>query len=112
MDGRPIRWWKPETEPHMVETLSFIKHACLLSHCSRVWLLATLRAVARQVSLSMGFSSKNTGVACHFLFQGNFPAQGSNLSPSAPGLQADPFLLSHHGNPLLPQEFTLELQTL
>ena len=28
---------------------------------------------------SMGFPSKNTGVGCHFLFQGIFPTQGSNL---------------------------------
>ena len=25
--------------------------------------------------------SKNTGVGCHFLLQGNFPTQGSNLHP-------------------------------
>ena len=25
------------------------------------------------------FPGKNTGVGCHFLFQGNFPTQGSNL---------------------------------
>ena len=28
----------------------------------------------------MGFSSKNTEVGCHFLLQGIFPTQGSNLS--------------------------------
>ena len=27
------------------------------------------------------FSGKNTGVGCHFLFQGIFPCQGSNLRP-------------------------------
>ena len=35
--------------------------------------------VAHQASLSMRFFSKNTGVGCHFLLQGIFPTQGSNL---------------------------------
>ena len=34
--------------------------------------------VAHQAPLSMGLSSKNTGVGCHAL-QGIFPTQGSNL---------------------------------
>ena len=34
---------------------------------SRVQLCATLRTVARQAPLSMGFPGKNTGVGCHFL---------------------------------------------
>ena len=32
-----------------------------------------------QAPLSMGFPSKNTGVGCHFLLQGIFLIQGSNL---------------------------------
>ena len=35
--------------------------------------------VAHQAPLSMGFPSKNTGVGCHFLLQGTFLTQGSNL---------------------------------
>ena len=35
--------------------------------------------VAHQASLSMNFPGKNTGVGCHFLFQGIFLSQGSNL---------------------------------
>ena len=31
------------------------------------------------VSSVHGFPGKNTGVDCHFLFQGIFPTQGSNL---------------------------------
>ena len=42
----------------------------------------------------MGFPSKNTGAGCHFLLQGNFPTQGSNLHL----LQADSLLLSHQGD--------------
>ena len=36
-----------------------------------------------QASLSMDFSSKNTGVGYHFLLQGVFPSQGLNLLSSA-----------------------------
>ena len=35
--------------------------------------------VAHQAPLSMDFPGKNTGVGCHFLLQGIFPTQGSNL---------------------------------
>ena len=48
---------------------------------SHVRLFATPWTVACQAPLSMRFSSKNTGVDCHFLLQGIFPTQGSNLGP-------------------------------
>ena len=38
-----------------------------------------LCTVALQAPLSMGFSSKNTGVGCRFLLQGIFLTQGSNF---------------------------------
>ena len=44
---------------------------------SCVRLFASLWTIACQAPLSMG---KNTGVAYHFLFQGIFLTQGSNLS--------------------------------
>ena len=43
-----------------------------------VQLFGTPRTIVRQASLSMEFSSKNTGVGCHSLLQGIFPTQGSN----------------------------------
>ena len=46
---------------------------------SHVRLFATPWFVAYQAPLSMGFSSKNTGVGCHFLLQGIFSTQGLNL---------------------------------
>ena len=45
---------------------------------------------------------KNTGVGCHFLLQGIFPTQGSNL-----GLlhcRQIPYHLSHQGSPDLCKE--------
>ena len=51
----------------------------MLSHFSHVWLFATLWIIAPQAPLSMGSPGKNTGVGCHFLLQGIFPTQGSNL---------------------------------
>ena len=41
--------------------------------------LATPRTVAFQASLSWDSPGKNTGVGCHFLLQGIFPTQESNL---------------------------------
>ena len=49
-----------------------------VSRFSHVRFFATLWTVARQAPLSMGFSSKNTGVGCHALLQGIFLTQGSN----------------------------------
>ena len=51
----------------------------MLSHFSCVQLCVTLWTVARQVPLSMNSTGKNTGVAYHFLLQGTFLTQGSNL---------------------------------
>ena len=44
---------------------------CGLSCFSCVWLFVKLWTVACQASLSMGFSSKNTGAGCHPLVQGS-----------------------------------------
>jgi len=43
------------------------------------------------------FPGKNTGVRCHFLLQGIFPTQGSNLCLLH--CQVDSLPLSHQGNP-------------
>ena len=51
----------------------------MLSHFNLVRVCATLWTIARQALLSMGFSSKNTGVGRHALLQGIFLTQGSNL---------------------------------
>ena len=60
--------------------------------------LVTSWTVARQAPLSMGFPSKNTGMGCHFLPQGIFLTQGSNLSLLH--WQIDSLPLSHQGSPL------------
>ena len=68
---------------------------------SGVHLFATPWTVAHQVPLSMGYSSKNTGVSCHALLQGSFPTQG--LNPHLLSLlhwQADSLPLHHLGSPL------------
>ena len=46
---------------------------------SQVQLSVTPWTVACQALLSIGFSDKNTGMGCHFLLQGIFRTQGSNL---------------------------------
>ena len=56
---------------------SGVEQCMILSH---VHLFATPWTVAHQAPLSMEFSRcKNTGVSCHFILQGIFPTQGSNL---------------------------------
>ena len=64
---------------------------------SRVWFFVTSWTVAHQAPLSMGFSSKNTGIACHFLLQGISPTQGSN--PCHLHWQVNSLPLNHLGSP-------------
>ena len=59
-------------------TMNICHYACLLSSFSRVPLFSTLRTVARQAPLSMGFSRQDTGVDCHALLQGIFLTQRLN----------------------------------
>ena len=56
-----------------------MKYFLKVKSLSRVWLFVTPYTVAYRAPQSMEFSSKSTGVGCHFLFQGIFPTQGSNL---------------------------------
>ena len=55
---------------------------------SPVHFFVTLWTTVHQTPLSMEFSSKNTGVVCHFLLQGIFQIRGMNPHP-----------LSHWGSP-------------
>ena len=52
--------------------------ARVFSCFSHVWLFVTWWTIAHQASLSIGFSSKNTGVGCQALLQEIFPRQWSN----------------------------------
>ena len=52
---------------------------CMLSHFYHARLFVTLWTVARQAPLSMEFFRQDTGVSCHFLLQGIFLTQESNL---------------------------------
>ena len=61
------------------------------SHFSCFQFFATPWTVVCQASLSMGFSSKNTGVGCHVLFWWIFPTQGSNPYPLRPPALAGRF---------------------
>ena len=70
---------------------------CMLSRFSHVQLCATLWTVACQVSLSLGFPGKNTGVGCHAHLQGIFPTQG--LDPDLPHCRQILYQLSHKGSP-------------
>ena len=65
---------------------------------SSVRLFVTPWTGAHQAPLSMGFPSNNNGMGCHFLFQGTFRIQGSNL----PLLhwRVDSLPLDYQGSPI------------
>ena len=58
----------------MTEVLKF----CVCSAASVCPTLCDPISVVYQAPLSMGFSGNNTGVGCHFPFQGIFLTQGLN----------------------------------
>ena len=92
-DGHSLRWKEPAISRHWqaLEFKACLYHSSLCRSCIRaahifscVQLFATLRIVACQAPLSMGFfrqEYKNTGVDYHSLLQGIFPTHGLNLSP-------------------------------
>ena len=79
-------------------------HACVLSHSSRVRLLATLWTVALQASLSMGFSRQEhwSGLPCPP--PGDLPNPGiESVFPMSPALAGGFFPTVPPGKPLLSQ---------
>ena len=73
---------------------------CYAQSLSYIQLFATPWTVARQVPLSMGFSRQEYWSGFHFLLQGIFLTQGSNLYlPCLLHWQADSLPVSHLGKP-------------
>ena len=75
----------PTTSPHSSSTSSATTSSdvcCVLSHFSRVWLLATIWTAAHQAPLveevQADSPGKNTGGGCHALLQRISPTQWSN----------------------------------
>ena len=62
---------------------------CMLSHFGRVQLFATLRTVAHQASMSMGFSRQEYWTGLPFPSPGDLPDPG--IDPGSPALQTDAF---------------------
>ena len=62
--------------------------ACMLSCFSLVRLFVTLWTLPTRLLCPWDSLGKNTGVGCHALLQGIFPAQGQNLNLMSPALQA------------------------
>ena len=69
----------------------------LLNHFSRVRLCATPETAAHQAPPSLGFSSTNTGVGCHFLLQCMKVKRESKVAQSCPTL-SDPMDCSLPGS--------------
>ena len=88
--------------PFLLLNLSQLR-VCVISFFSHVWLFVTLRTVAHQAPLSMGFSRQEyeSGLPCPT--PADLPNPG--VEPRSSALQADSLLLSHQARLLsqLPQ---------
>ena len=71
---------------------------CCLVPKSCLTLLGTHKLQPSRLLCPWGFPGKNTGVGCHFLLQGIFLTQGSNLG--LPHCRQILYCLSHQGNPI------------
>ena len=69
---------------------------CVLSHFSRVQLVATQQTIACQAPLSMGFSRQEFWSGLPFPSPGDLPDEG--IEPGSSVLQADSLPLSHWGS--------------
>ena len=67
----------PMAKKHVKRCLTSLVIALVLS-CVR--LFVTLWTIACRVLCPLNFSSKNTGMGCHFPFQEIFPTQGLNVA--------------------------------
>ena len=76
--GNHMNTWRKNILVQNVQKFSERKVAGTAVTVTQSCTTLTPWAVTSQASLSMGFSSKNTGVGCHSLLQGVFPTQESN----------------------------------
>ena len=78
----------------------------MLSHFSHVRLFVTLRTIAHQAPLSMGFSRQEYQSGLPFPPPGDLPDSGirsdlgiKSTSPSSPAWQVDALLMGHRRRP-------------
>ena len=64
--------------PWETPTTCYIRFGCILSHFSHIWLFATLRTIAHQAPLSMGFSRQEYWGWLPFPTLGDLSMQGLN----------------------------------
>ena len=93
------------------ERLHWLSFSALVYMCaqsfSQVWLFAIAWTIAHQASLSIGFSKQEYWSCCHFLPQGIFLTQGSNLHLFyLLHWQADSLPLAPPGKPLCISTFS------
>ena len=76
-------------------------HGCVLSHFSHVWLFAASWTITCQAPLSVGFSSKDPGVGCHFfLWESSWSKIQTRFKLGFPALQEDSLSSEPPGKPL------------
>ena len=103
-ENRGQSWRQSSATSTALTTPSFSSWTIHLGTCSHTQLLQLCPAFCNtmdcQVPLSMGLSSKNTRMGCHFLLQGIFQTQGSNSCLLwLLHWQADSLMLNHQGSP-------------
>ena len=93
-----IQDWFPLELTDLISLQSKVKVKSL----SHVQLFATPWTIAYQLLCPWDFPGKNSGRGCHFLLQGIFPAQGSNLGLPHCGQML--CHLSHQGSPAVQKD--------
>ena len=96
----PRAWCKIHHHSLAIILLSCM-HVCSVAQYMTLW--NPMDCSPTRLLCPWDFPGKNSGVGCHFLFQGIFPTQGLNLGLLLGLLhwQADSLPLNHLGSPLL-----------
>ena len=92
--SRPLLQWLLLRHHFFATSKNSLKLAC----CCCLVAKSCLILLPTRLLCPWNFPGKNTGVSCHFLFQGIFPTQRSN--PHLLHWQADSLPLSHLGSSL------------
>ena len=102
--GQGNLMWLDEQWESRIQSLSYPRCVCVLSHFSNVWLFATTEEPSRLLS-PWDSPGKHTRVGCHALLQRIFPTQRSN--PGLPHCRQILYQLSYQGSPSKARQYQI-----
>ena len=96
----PGRSWEAKITPRVLQSFTFILHACVVNCLCVVWLFETPWTIAHQAPLSMGFTRQEYWSGLPFPSSGDLPNAGIKCKPPmSPALAGRFFTTEQPGKP-------------